>query len=346
MSKKRILTVAFTYVGAIVGAGFSSGQEIWRFFGQYQEKGLYGVLCTALFFCILAPFLFYLSRKKGFSSYSDCFQLCFPGPLSTVFDLIYSMFMLGTAAVMLSGGGTVFEELLGLAYYQGVLFTLIFVLIILYMNRRGILAVNSILMPIMIAITLFSVIYYLVKSGERGYFNYYQLFLYNSSGWFKDAILYGAYNISMAIAALSGIFALEAEKNIVKGGILGGFILFILNLLFFLALIAAFPGRNYCGEIPILLIARKTGKGVYLAYTLALYFAMISTAVAVYYAFTERLIRFTGLSYNKGLFLSMIIVLPFTSFDFSTLVSKLYPLFGYFGILIITAYLWAVIKNR
>ena len=41
--------VVFAIIGAFIGAGFASGQEIYLFFYKYGIKGIFGlVLCSAL----------------------------------------------------------------------------------------------------------------------------------------------------------------------------------------------------------------------------------------------------------------------------------------------------------
>ncbi len=345
MSKRKVLGIAFTYVGAVVGAGFSSGQEIWRFFARHQSKGLLAVITVGLFFCLLAPLLLQLGKRLGINSYHSFFYRYFPGPLSVFFDIIYSIFLVGSTAVMLVGAGTVFKELLGLSYYLGVLITLVFVLATLYLNSEGILAVNSILIPILIGITLYTISGYFIKIRTFVCLDFKDFSLSISQGWLRDAVLYGAYNLAMAIAALSGILCKEKEEDILKGGFIGGIILFILNLIIYLGLVSAFHGSLH-EEIPLLFIARRISQGVYLAYIIALYFAMVSTAVANYYAFNKRLITLIPVNYQTGLFISIIFLIPFIRLSFSTLVSKLYPIFGYLGIFIISAYLIVLVKQK
>jgi uncharacterized membrane protein YkvI len=342
MGKRRAMGIAFTYVGAVVGAGFSSGQEIWRFFARHQTKGILAVFCVGLFFCILAPFLFRLSKILGINSYHNFFYRYFPCPLPVFFDIVYSTFLVGSTAVMLAGAGTVFKELLGLPHFTGVLVTLVFVLATLYMNSDGILAVNSFLIPILIGITILTVSIYLFNI--RTIVCFQEITFNSTQGWLKDAILYGSYNLAMAIATLSGIFSREEEGNLFWGGFWGGIILFILNLLIYLGLMAAFHSTPR-EEIPLLFIARSIGQGIYLAYIIALYFAMVSTAIANYYAFNKRLITLVPVNYETGLLISVVFLLPFMGSGFSTLVGKLYPLFGYLGIFIICAYLVVLIKQ-
>ena len=46
--KFGIFTLAFTYIGTIIGAGFASGREIWQFFGAFGTCWNYN-FCIGIF---------------------------------------------------------------------------------------------------------------------------------------------------------------------------------------------------------------------------------------------------------------------------------------------------------
>mgnify|MGYP006903058778 CR=1 FL=1 len=49
----NFLNVALMFVGAIMGAGFASGREIWQFFGVFGKQGRVGILLIAVMFVVL-----------------------------------------------------------------------------------------------------------------------------------------------------------------------------------------------------------------------------------------------------------------------------------------------------
>ena len=59
----NIINVALMFVGAIMGAGFASGREIWQFFGVFGAKGKIGVLLVGVLFIILGTMTAYIARK-------------------------------------------------------------------------------------------------------------------------------------------------------------------------------------------------------------------------------------------------------------------------------------------
>ena len=60
MKQIKTLTLAFTYVGCFLGAGFISGQELWQFFGAFGNWGYVGfaagdaAVCRSSAFCLSA----------------------------------------------------------------------------------------------------------------------------------------------------------------------------------------------------------------------------------------------------------------------------------------------------
>ena len=68
---------------------------------------------------------------------------------------IFMLFMLlGVSAVMLSGAGAVFEEQLGLTKNLGVFITIFFSFLVMLVGTKGLFAVNSFVVPIMICFSI------------------------------------------------------------------------------------------------------------------------------------------------------------------------------------------------
>jgi uncharacterized membrane protein YkvI len=331
--------IALTYVGVVVGAGFSSGQEIWYFFARHQVEGILGVILTGVFFFVLAPILFQLGRLPGVDHYHQLFYNFLPVPLAILFDLIHIFLMIGAVSVMLAGSGAIFRDYLGLHYYLGVLITMVIILLTLFLRVEGIMIVNSVMIPFLIIITVITVITFLFKTDavflmKRG-----------ETGWFTDAVLYLSYNMIIAVAVMTGIISGEKRDVISKGGTLGGVILFILNLLIYTGLVGAFS-NSLQAEIPMLYLAQTGSRVIFLCYILVLYFAMVSTAIANYYAFNQRIAVLFRLRYEVALVISIFFVLPPVPSGFSLLVRYLYPLFGYLGLCILAFYFYLWLKSR
>lgn len=241
---------------------------------------------------------------------------------------------------MLAGGGTLFHDSLGISYFIGVLITLVFIIITLLLKAEGIFTVNSFIIPILICITATTILAFVVNVDSN-------LDIKNipvKGGWLPDAFLYGSYNLAIAVAAMTSIVAKEKKADVIRGSIIGGLILFLLNLLLYMGLIKGYPFVLE-EDLPTLYFARVMGKRFLPAHIVSLYFAMVSTAISNFYAFNQRIISLFNIKYKAGLILSVLIIIPLVSSGFSVLVKILYPVFGYLGLFIISYYIYLFYKK-
>jgi len=346
MDIKRALGLAFVYIGAVIGAGFASGQEIWYFIASHQIWGICSICIISVFFIILAPLFFIMTKKCAIENYQGVFYKYFPVPLAYLLDMVFSCFLLGSVSVMMAGSGTLFSDFLGFPYFVGVSMTIGFVLIVMKLNLGGIFTVSSILIPFLIIITIYIVIFSLVnvEQGGKSWANFDPA-KESSLGWIGDGLRYGAYNLVMAVAAMTNIVYKEKERNVLIAGIIGGIILTILIIIIYLGLIFFYQDTPV-QEIPLLYLAKSSGKSGYLFYITALYFAMITTAVTNYYAFTKRFASLLSISYEKSLIPGLILVLPLIPSGFAKLVNKMYPIFGGISLIVSFFYLLIYLKVR
>ena len=61
---KETISIVLVIIGALVGAGFASGQEIYSFFYLYGKNGIYGILIMS----VLIGILIYKSLKIIFKN--------------------------------------------------------------------------------------------------------------------------------------------------------------------------------------------------------------------------------------------------------------------------------------
>ncbi len=322
----NICKIGFTYVGAVIGAGFASGQEIFQFFVRYGKAGVGGIFLAGGLFILGGVIFLQLARRLRVENYHQIFYKLLGKGKGIVIDLIYVLFILGSISVMLAGSGTIFEQALGINYNLGVLITLIVVMMTIFTGVKGILIFNSLLIPFLTLVIIYS------SLGSLQFNSPGLDFVQESSGllpWYCSAMMYVSFNVFMSLAILSVIGTEEKRKNtLVWGGIVGGGLLTVILLLMGTAMYCNYNeivGR----EMPMLRIADISGSTtLHLTYMIGLWFAMITTAVAHVYAFVQRVIPLFNMSYYNSTMLTVIVVLPLTRFGFANLVSFLYPIYG------------------
>lgn len=121
----RIIQIAFTYIGTVVGAGFATGQEIIQFFTRFGKWGALTILLATILFIWLGTKMMLLSRRISARSYEDLNKHLFGPKAGSVISIIMLLILIGVNSVMLAGAGSVFMEHLGMHYQTGLLITII-----------------------------------------------------------------------------------------------------------------------------------------------------------------------------------------------------------------------------
>ena len=196
----RMLQVGLTFMGTVVGAGFASGQEILQFFTRFGFISTFTIALVTCIFIWLGAKMMLLSADISAASYEDLNKELFGERLGRLVSLFMIVVLLGVTGVMLAGAGSIFSEHLNLSYQTGLLITLVACFLVLRKGLGAILAVNSIVVPIMLLFT-FILLYKTMQTPSSG--RWLELVNdYSPLAAWASPFLYTAFNLSMAQAVL------------------------------------------------------------------------------------------------------------------------------------------------
>ena len=341
---KRFLTfqLATVYIGAIVGAGFASGQELMQFFVVFGYHGLIGVFLSGIVFALMGYFISQIVIKNKIHGYKSFLDKILGKKVGLLVDIWITISIFIGMGIMLAGSAVVLQEKLFINYYMGLVVSSLIVLVTLYKGERGVLGINAILMPILIIITI------LVCFASIG-FAHQETFKAGDNPlignqWGIALLLYVSSNMIISLVILTSIDYYKLKEGI--GGILwGGIFLGIIGLIMVYAM-QLFRPEILRTEIPMLYLTENLNNGLSILYSLAMLSAMLTTAIVNGFGLITRI---GPLFKIKGHTLSTAIVflaLPVSFLGFGNLVGHLYPVFGYIGALIILAVLYKYITKN
>lgn len=321
-----ILQVSFTYVGTVVGAGFATGQEILQFFTRYGWMATLTIGIASALFVWLGSKLMLLAHEAKAKSYEDLNKLLFGNKVGGWISLFTLITLFGVTTVMLAGAGSVFAEQLHLPNQLGLLLTLLLSYILLVKGMNAILAVNSVVVPLMI---FFSCTLVWQTWDSPWSSNWIILESDYSLGriWFAP-LLYAAFNLAMSQAVLVPLGAQMKDRSVLYwGGVWGGFSIGLMLLAGHFALSAQMPGVIQY-EIPMGALIHHLGTFLQLIFILVIYGEIFTTFLADIYGLSLQLEQRTPLSYQQIIPVVLILSYAVSQFGFKTLLSSLYPLFG------------------
>ncbi|MGP0587779.1 YkvI family membrane protein [Paenibacillus timonensis] len=327
----KVLQIAFTYIGTVVGAGFATGQEILQFFTRYGKWGVLTILLSTVLFVWLGTKMMLLARDIKAASYEDLNRRLFGERIGRALSLFTLIVLIGVNSVMLAGAGSVFMEHLGFHYQTGLWITLIFTYLLLGRGINGVLQLNSIVVPMMLILSLAIISN---TAGTPGATRFLTMETDSAliAAW-AAPLMYAAFNLSMAQAVLVPIGShTESRRVIVLGGVLGGLGVGFMLMAGHFALSAYMPGIVQY-EIPMGSIAQQLGTTIQLIYVLLIFMEIFSTFVADVYGVTLQLQQRIKVP-PMLISVTILFICYITSqFGFSSLLSVLYPVFGLFSLL-------------
>jgi len=329
--------IAAVYVGTVVGAGFATGREIVEFFSRFGIFGLLGVFIAGSILTYMGSKLMRMAASIGAHSYEEMNVHLFGRFFGRIINVLMLFMLLGVCAVMLSGAGAVFEEQLGLTKSLGILVTIALSLGVMIVGLKGVFAVNTFVVPMMI---LFSLILFSLSVRLPGFFEQIVYIPYAEDGW--KAVIgpfsYTALNLSLAQAVLVPVAAEIKDDQTVKwGGIIGGIALTVILLSSHLTLIML-PGFDTFA-IPMAVIMKQLAAGLYWIFVLIVYGEIFTSVIGNIYGLERQIQKHLKLPSMLIVSFLFLICYFISLIDYGTLLSFLYPVFGYIS-LVFMVLLW------
>ena len=314
---KKDFQVSGVYIAAIIGAGFASGSEVVYYFAKFGKIGFFGIVLSSLLFGLMAGWILGISKEKGYNDFNGFLDGMFPQRVVKVLKGVIYLFMFVVFSAMISGSGETVSILTGGKKMWGVIAILVTVAVVLLKDIRGFMSVSGILSVFMI-IGILGVSIYLLRFREIEVFS-------PNVDWVGSGISYTGYNILTAAAilpAMSGCTEKPGRVGVISGVGLGVMILSLWGI------ISIYYGKIPLGSIPMLTICKRQGVWLSVIYSMVLYMAMFTTALANGFALLDvmnmKRVKAIGVITVLGFFTS--------SFSFDFFVDVVYRMAGVLGI--------------
>ncbi|MGE8206689.1 YkvI family membrane protein [Heyndrickxia sp. NPDC080065] len=334
------MQVAAVYVGTVIGAGFATGKEIVEFFTRFGFIGIISILIAGYLFIALGSKIMVKAIDLKADSYEVFNQYLFGKTISKFMNIFMMFMLLGVCGVMFSGAGAVFEEHLGINKNMGIYITIALTIFIMLIGTKGVFAVNTFVVPMMIIFNFFIMTHVIVMPNfSDAFFHIPEL----DNGWkgIFAPFSYAALNLILAQAVLVPIAYEVNDKDIVhRGGIIGGALLTLILLSSHFTLITLPNVTQF--DIPMATIVQNTFGSIYFIYVAIIYGEIFTSIIGNIYGLGKQMQQYISI-HTIWIYIGIIIiVLMISKINYGTLLSYLYPLFGYIS-LVFMILLW--IKN-
>lgn len=321
MDRVRTMKVAWwaaalTYVGAVVGAGFASGQEIYQFFGRFGQAGVWGIVLAGVLFAGLGFLALEHGRLSKSASFGYLLKSLYPPWGVHLAEGMTTAFLVVGLGVVASGGGAVIHQIGGTPDIVGAVVTTGVVLGVAALGTTSVVKANTILIPFLVAMVLGLA---LILWGEPPAASTVARF----PGWAISAVLYLSYNFFTGLMVLLGLgTALPTRRHSALAAIVGALLLSGLAYAEHHTLMRL----GTIGALPLVDAAARVGAMWGVGFGVCLWVALFTTGVAEAYAL--------GAQYGRRILWALAPAALFGLFGFEGLVGRLYPVMGLVAIVL------------
>ena len=350
-------TVASVWFGTHVGGGFATGNQVINYFVQF---GWAGILYPLLSMSLLA-YVFYLvtrfARLRGLCTYQDTFRAIWdPFPkMELTFEFFYILVILAAVAAAISGAASLVQKFMGLSYLSSVLVTIAVLVVLSIFGIKLIITVSTFLsaailvvVAVMVTSGLATHMPQLVENIGGGLEN-------QGYAFFRGVLVYAGFQCVSIPCYLTASTTITNHHGVRKAAILGA----LMNGLALAAsacmLTAWYPEIVAANELtlPNLFVCESIGwTWLVTLYSVLLFCAFVSTSVTLVFSmidrFSDKLPEKIPTLWRRSLVGTIVIALCFSVslLGLSTIVSKVYAMAGYIGLVFIMLPVLVVVPKR
>ena len=318
---KEIFSIVLVIIGALVGAGFASGQEIYSFFYSYGSIGIVGIIIT----CCLISLMIYKSLRIIYSnkinSYDEFLNIFIKNEKVTkAISVVINILLLVTFYIMVAGFGAYFEQEIGVKRIIGSSILVIMTAIVFFTSVKGVMKVSEYVVPLLI--------FFIIIIGGKNLLTISSNTesLYIKRGWLISSIIYCSYNMILLIPVLISIRKqITKKENIKYISILCGILMIIMSLLLYILLMKVDVELSTI-EMPIVYVIRTFFKQYKTIYAFIILTSIFTTAISIGIGLLQNA------NDDKRKYLHLVIFMCVTglivsNIGFSKLVNLMYPVF-------------------
>lgn len=338
------------FIGVVVGAGFASGQEAMQYFVAFGEWGLWGIALAAALMMVTGVSILQLGSYFQAVEHTAVYNKIASPVTAKILDWSTLITLFSIGFVMFAGGGSnINQQFPSIPVWVGGTVMLILVLLVGLMDVDRVTRVIGTITPFIIVFVVLATGYTILTADvDFASLNTWAIDNVNTSlpNWWLSALNYTGLNVMTAVSmsiVIGGNFLDNRAVGI--GGLIGGFFYLILLALLVFALF--FEAKDVNGEdMPVLKLITGIHPVLGILMTFVIYGMVFNTAIGMFYALGKRLTRNNPQRFYPVYAASCIIGFILSFIGFQSLVSNVYPILGYLGLLMIFVMVYNRIKNR
>ncbi|GEC98207.1 membrane protein [Kocuria varians] len=327
----------------MVGAGFATGQEVIQYFVSFGIWGLAGALVAGILMITAGAVIINIGSYFLADEHLGVFRSVSAPVVSRFLDITVSLTLLAMGIVMLAGAGSTLEQQFGLPAWLGSLIMVVLVMLTGLLDVNKVTNIISAVTPVIFVAVIVAFVYTLMQLPvDLGAMSDLAAQADSPvSPWWLSAINYTcmALMLGVSMSLMIGGNTLD-PRDAARGGLLGGIVYTILLCMNAFALLVNFDAVGDA-DVPMLKLFDSMHPLASIAMVFVTFVMIYNTTISMFYALGRRVTVnhrnryvpvFLGIC-ALGYVISLV--------GFGTLMSVVYPVIGYVGmVLVVVMFVW------
>ncbi|KWZ87032.1 MAG: hypothetical protein E7C03_00885 [Anaerococcus sp.] len=344
---KKTVSIMLAYVGVLTGAGLASGQELMQYFISFGKAGLFGLAFIGILHILVGGIILQLGSHYLAESHIDVLEEVSNKYMTKFMDyaLIINCFLMGF--VMIAGAGSNLNQQFGFRPWVGSLICTILIIVIGMLDFEKVTKVIGAFTPLIIIFAIIGGIFTFVtikpdwqsldQIGKTVASPLPNIAL-STLNYFGLCMISG---ISMAFV-LGGSKTDSAEAGL--GGMLGGLMVAILTGLVGFTLFFNLP-QIKDADIPMQVVLQNVRPALGLIMSLIIFGMIFNSSISLFYSAARRFSD-TENKFRRNLIIFTLMGFGLSFLGFKKLMSILYPILGYLGLVLTIILVIAWFRER
>lgn len=343
----QVITIGGAFMGFVIGSSFASGQECLQYFTGHGVLGSIGAGVIALLLYVwFVSVIVEDGRYLKLHNSGKMFNFYLGKYIGFVLEWFTPIMLFFVYSMMISASGSTFEEYYGINSNIGRAAMIIASLATVLLGLDKLVKIVGRIAPVLLIVTIIIGIISIANNpgGIANADSQLQEVKVHSNfeNWALSGFMYGAYTVTGVVPYLVDIgkSASTNKKNSLLGGLFGGGAFLIAVMILNFGLLANIKVVANL-EIPSLYVADSISPVFGAVFSVLLLLGIYTTAVPMMYTVCNKI---SSDSHSKAYKITAIVTAIVSIFggqlSFSTMISIIYPISGYAGIVIFIGILY------
>lgn len=343
----QVITIGGAFMGFVIGSSFASGQECLQYFTGHGVLGSIGAGVIALLLYVwFVSVVVEDGRYLKLHNSGKMFNFYLGKYIGFVLEWFTPIMLFFVYSMMISASGSTFEEYYGINSNIGRAAMIIASLATVLLGLDKLVKIVGRIAPVLLIVTIVIGIISIANNpgGIANADSQLQEVKVHSNfeNWALSGFMYGAYTVTGVVPYLADIgkSASTNKKNSLLGGLFGGGAFLIAVMILNFGLLANIKVVANL-EIPSLYVADSISPVFGAVFSVLLLLGIYTTAVPMMYTVCNKI---SSDSHSKAYKITAIVTAIVSIFggqlSFSTMISIIYPISGYAGIVIFIGILY------